>query len=263
MIYQIILPLLHILRRTEINPILLTNILYLLVCPRQPNYTWVKLGEVFLQDTRSVSGRIAGYEDWEDGLDLGGVGGAGRDGRRDGGGWRGVRGWCGGRESCVYEVYHLGHFVEFFGADVGAVGEAKVDLLRTISVSTRLFRYHHLMASLSLAISSMSSPACVLPLILAKEFHSPTNTVPSYPHPQTFYRIDQLIRKVLQPWVVQYPSQPPQSSSFPSAAFHIGSRKSTPRRNPRTAIPPSTRKDLIDILTSVPAPSYRSAICWC
>jgi len=71
MIHQIILSLLHILRCREINPILLTNVLNLLIRPCQSNNTRMKLGQVFLEDAWSVAGGVAGYEDWEDGLGFG------------------------------------------------------------------------------------------------------------------------------------------------------------------------------------------------
>jgi hypothetical protein len=60
----------------------------------------VEFGQVGFQDRRRVARRIAGYED---GAQQVGVFGGEKLDRR-------------------------GHLVEFFGADVGAVGEAEVDL---------------------------------------------------------------------------------------------------------------------------------------
>ena len=64
MIHQIIHPRLHTFRCTEIYPIFLTYILDLLPCPRQTYKTWMKFGEIMLQDSRCVSGRVTTDEDW-------------------------------------------------------------------------------------------------------------------------------------------------------------------------------------------------------
>lgn len=60
----------------------------------------MKLCKVAFEDAGGVAGGVAGYEEGEEVL-LGFLGG---------------------------EIDHAGHFVEFFGADVGAMGEAKIDL---------------------------------------------------------------------------------------------------------------------------------------
>ena len=64
-----------------------------------------------------VAGGIAGDEDGEERGSLG-VGSGGEGGGKDF-----------GRGGGVDEVDYFGDFVEFIGADVGAVGEAEVDLL--------------------------------------------------------------------------------------------------------------------------------------
>ena len=66
----------------------------------------MELLEIGFQNRRRIARWIAGYEDGKE---------------------RWVGG-CGRRERNGDEVQHLGHFVELFGADVGAVGEAEVDL---------------------------------------------------------------------------------------------------------------------------------------
>lgn len=62
MIHQVIHPRLHPLRRTEIYPILFTDILDLLPCPRQAHQRGVELGEVGFQHRRCVASRVARYE---------------------------------------------------------------------------------------------------------------------------------------------------------------------------------------------------------
>jgi hypothetical protein len=107
MIDQIILSLLDALRRREIHSIRFTHVLDLFPCPCKPYNIGVEFGEVFFEDGRRVARWVAGYEEGEE---------------------RGV--WVGE----AHEVDHAGHFVEFFGADVGTVGEAEINL-STTSVS--------------------------------------------------------------------------------------------------------------------------------
>lgn len=102
MIHKIILSLLHPLRRRKVHSILLTYILDLFPSACEAYDRRVEFGEVGGEHAGCVAGWVAGDEEGEDGRE---------------GGWGGV-----------YEVDHLGHFVEFFGADVGAVGEAKINL---------------------------------------------------------------------------------------------------------------------------------------
>ena len=66
----------------------------------------MELDEVGFQHGGRVARGIAGYEDGEE------IG----------------RGCGGGRKGGADKREHGGHFVEFFGADVGAVREAEVDL---------------------------------------------------------------------------------------------------------------------------------------
>lgn len=115
MIHQVIHPGLHPLRRAEIYPICFAYILHTLPRPRQPHNTRMELRKVGFQHGRCIPRRITRDEDGEERL-LGRVNvDEGKPG--DGVAFRGGD-----------EVDHFGHFVEFFGADVRAVGEAKVDL---------------------------------------------------------------------------------------------------------------------------------------
>lgn len=98
---EVILSRLDVLGRAEVDAVLLTQRLDLLVSSGQADELGVELGQVLLQSCRVVARGIAGDEDGEEG----GIG----DLRFD-------------------NVEHLSHLVELFGADVGASGEAKVDL---------------------------------------------------------------------------------------------------------------------------------------
>ncbi len=109
MIHQIILALLHAFRRTKVHSILFTYILYLFPSPCEADDRRVEFGEVGLQDTRGVSCRVASYEEREQWWEGGGGGEK----------WRGI-----------YEIDHLRHLVELFGADVRAVAEAEVYLFQ-------------------------------------------------------------------------------------------------------------------------------------
>ena len=66
MIHQIILALLHTLRRTEIHSILLTNVFYLFPGAGEADYRGVEFGEVGLEDAGCVSCWVAGYKEWEE-----------------------------------------------------------------------------------------------------------------------------------------------------------------------------------------------------
>lgn len=117
MIDQVIRPWLRPFRRAEVDSIFLAHILDLVPAPRQSDNSRVELLEVCFQYGGGVAGGVAGDEKREErtavwgwrGGEEGGGGDAGGLGRRD-------------------EVDHAGEFVEFFGANVGAVGEAEVDL---------------------------------------------------------------------------------------------------------------------------------------
>lgn len=98
---QVILAGLHISRRAEVHPILLAQILDLVICSRQANKLGVELGEVALERRGVVAGRIARHKDGQK-LVVGDLG--------------------------IDNVQHAGHLVEFFGADVGAASESKIDL---------------------------------------------------------------------------------------------------------------------------------------
>jgi len=62
MIDQIILALLHALRRAEIHPIRFTDALYLLPSPCKPNEIWMELLEVFFEHSWGISGGVASDE---------------------------------------------------------------------------------------------------------------------------------------------------------------------------------------------------------
>ena len=109
MIHQVVLALLDPLRRTKVHSILLTNIFDLFPGSCEADYRGMEFREVGLQDARCVSCWVAGYEEREDGRERG-------------------RGLGGEEGRGVYEVNHLGHFVELFGTDVWAVGEAEIYL---------------------------------------------------------------------------------------------------------------------------------------
>ena len=91
---------LQILRRGEVDPVDLACVFDLLPGARQALDLGVELGQVGFEDGGRVAGGIDGDEERFEG-----VGGAG-----------------------VEDVDCGGEFVEFVGADVGAVGEAEVDL---------------------------------------------------------------------------------------------------------------------------------------
>ncbi len=99
-INEVILAGLDIRRRGEVHAIRLAHGLDLLPGPREADQCGVELSEVGFHHRGRVARRVTGDEDGAQGL---------------------------GR-SRFDEVDHVRHFVEFFGADVRAVGEAEVDL---------------------------------------------------------------------------------------------------------------------------------------
>ena len=102
MIDQIILTRLNILRRTEINPILLANMLNLVISTRQAQNPRMELLQISAEDLGRISGRIAGDENrLEDFIVL---------------------------SLCTDAVNDSSHFVELIRTDIGAVSEAEVDL---------------------------------------------------------------------------------------------------------------------------------------
>lgn len=98
---EVVLAGLDVLGRAEVDAVLLAQRLDLVVGSGQADEPGVELGQVLLQGRWVVARRVAGDEDGEEGR----VGVLGLD-----------------------NVEHLGHLVELFGADVGAAGEAEVDL---------------------------------------------------------------------------------------------------------------------------------------
>jgi hypothetical protein len=100
MIHKVIFSRLHTRRCAEVHPIRLARLLDLLVLARQADKVPMKFRQVFLQHLGVVARRIAGDHEGEEHVS------AFRDNL----------------------VVHEGHFVEFVGADVGAVCEAEVDL---------------------------------------------------------------------------------------------------------------------------------------
>jgi hypothetical protein len=87
--------------RREVNSILLADVLGLFPCSRQAQEGWVELGEVRSEDRGSVSCGIAGDENTSQAI------------------------WF----FRLDNVDRGRHLVEFIWADVGAMGEAEVDLL--------------------------------------------------------------------------------------------------------------------------------------
>ncbi len=100
MINQIILAWLDILWGAKVHPVRLARILDLLVVARQSNEIRVEFCQVFLEHLGVVARGVAGDHDGEENVAAFGDN----------------------------FVVHEGHFVELVRADVGAVGEAKVDL---------------------------------------------------------------------------------------------------------------------------------------
>lgn len=104
---EVVLAGLDVLGRAEVDAVLLAQRLDLVVGSGQADEPGVELGQVLLQGCWVVARGVAGDEDGEEGR----VGVLGFD-----------------------NVEHLGHLVELFGADVGAAGEAEVDLQTRSSV---------------------------------------------------------------------------------------------------------------------------------
>jgi hypothetical protein len=99
-IHQIVLPGLHTARRTKVHPIRLACLLNLLVFARQANEVWVEFFQVLLEHLWVVARGVAGDHEREE-------------------------------HAAAFRnnfVVHEGQFVEFVGADIGAVREAEVDL---------------------------------------------------------------------------------------------------------------------------------------
>jgi len=110
MIHQVVLTLLHVLRCRKINSVFLAYVLNLLPGTSETDNGRVELREVFGKNTRGIARWITCYEDGEEG-------------------WQGRRGFGRGEKGRgVDKVDHLGHFVQFFRADVWTMGESEVDL---------------------------------------------------------------------------------------------------------------------------------------
>lgn len=102
MVDQVVFSRFHVLRRTKVDPISFAHLLHLLVCACKTDDVRVEFSEVFPQHFRCITGRITGYENWTH--DVGAIGG-------------------------FFDlVDDGGHFVEFVGADVGAMRETEVYL---------------------------------------------------------------------------------------------------------------------------------------
>ena len=106
MIDQIVHPGFHPLGRTKIDPVQFANGFDLLPRAREPDHCGMEFLEVRFENRGCVASWVAGYEEREEGE---------------------RRGWGRGKGRGD-EVDHRGHFVELFRTNVGAVGEAKVDL---------------------------------------------------------------------------------------------------------------------------------------
>ena len=100
MIYEVVLPWLHATRRAKVDPVCFANALDLFVVARQANEVGVEFGQVLLEHLGVVARGVA----------------CDHYGKEDVAAFRDDF------------VVHEGHFVEFVGANVRAVGEAKVDL---------------------------------------------------------------------------------------------------------------------------------------
>lgn len=102
-VHKVILARLRILRRAEVHAVLLANVLDLLIGTSQAHNARMELLQVLAQDLGCVTGRIAGNEDREEKLVV-----------------------LGGLPDLVNDLSHL---IQLVRADIGAVGEAKVDLV--------------------------------------------------------------------------------------------------------------------------------------
>lgn len=100
MIDQIILPRLHSGWCAKVHTVLLARLLDVLVCACQAQDRRVELGKVFLQDFGRVARGVASYHERSHDI-----------------------------ATLFFDfLVHEGHLIEFVGADIGAVGEAEVDL---------------------------------------------------------------------------------------------------------------------------------------
>lgn len=102
MVHQIVLARLDVLRGAEVHSVLLADMLDLLVRASQADNVGVKLAQVLAQHLGRVAGRIASNEDGAENISTAG--------------------------SLADLVDDGGHLVKLIRADVGAVGEAEVDL---------------------------------------------------------------------------------------------------------------------------------------
>lgn len=107
-INQVVLSWLNILRCAKVDTVLLAESLDLVVCARKANELVVELAEVLLKRGRVVTGGVAGNENGEE--SIGGL--------------------------LLDDIEHGGHLVELFGADIGASGEAEVDLYKLAIIPT-------------------------------------------------------------------------------------------------------------------------------
>lgn len=101
-VHQVVLSGLNVLRCAEVDAVLLAEVLNLIVCTSQANKLVVELAEVFLERLWCITSRVAGNEDGEK---------------------------CAGG-LLFHNVQHGRHLIELFGADIGASGKAKIDLVR-------------------------------------------------------------------------------------------------------------------------------------
>ena len=99
-VHQIILSLLHPLRRAEVYPIRLAHTLDLLPTPRQANQVGMELLQVFLEHGRGVARRVAGDEHGHH-----------------------LRHVLGRR---LHQINHPRHLIQLLRADVRTVAEPKI-----------------------------------------------------------------------------------------------------------------------------------------
>jgi hypothetical protein len=103
MVHKVILARLHVLGCAEVDTVLTADVLDLLVGTGQADDARVEFLQILAQNLRGITSRIAGNEDRKEKLVV-----------------------LGGLSDLVND---LGHLVQLVRADIGAVGEAKVDLL--------------------------------------------------------------------------------------------------------------------------------------
>lgn len=99
-VHQVVLPGRRVARRAKVHSVRLAHGFDVVVGPCQTNELWMELGKVLLELRGTIARRIAGHKY---AVQL-------------------------SRKLLLDRVKHDGHLVEFFGANIRAVSEAKIDL---------------------------------------------------------------------------------------------------------------------------------------